>query len=139
MAITRYDPFRELEDLMGGMVLKPVRVRGEQGEVSIKIDASEDSEAYRITAEIPGVKREDINIAVDGNAVTISAEVRRDKEEKEGGRLLRSERYFGQVSRSFTLPTAVDETAAQAKYESGVLRLTLPKRDSSRYRKIMVT
>ena len=79
MANTRYDPWRELEDSMRGMVFQPVPVTGEQGEISIKLDASEDAEAYRITAEMPGVRKEDIRVAVEGDSVSITAEVRQEK------------------------------------------------------------
>ena len=139
MAITRYDPWRELEDSMRGMVFQPVRVAGEQGEISIKLDVSEDAEAYRITAEMPGVKKEDIRVSVEGDSVSIAAEMRQEKVEKQGERMLRRERYFGQLSRSFRLPQPVDESAADAKYADGVLTLTLPKRDASRFKKIIVT
>lgn len=139
MAIARYDPWRELEDTMRGMVFQPVRVTGEQGELSIKLDATEDAEAYRITAEMPGVKKEDIRVSVEGDAVSITAEIRQEKVEKQGERMLRRERYFGQLSRRFTLPQPVDESGAEAKYADGVLTLTLPKRDAARFKRIIVT
>jgi HSP20 family protein len=103
------------------------------------VDAAEDDKAYRISAEIPGVRKEDIKVSVVDNEVTISAEVKSQSEKKEGERIVHSERYYGAVSRSFTLPQAVDEEGAQAKYDNGVLTLTLPKRDNSRFRKIIVT
>jgi len=136
--VRRYDPFREMDELMRGLVFKPMLV-SEPELPSIKIDAKEDDKAYTIMAEIPGAKKEDIKLSVEGGAVTISAEVKREKEEKSGERVIRSERYFGQVSRSFTLPLAVDEAGAQAKYEDGVLKLTLPKRNDTRFKKIIVT
>ena len=136
--IRRYDPFREVDELMRGLVFKPMVVP-EPELPSIKIDAKEDEKAYTITADIPGAKKEDIKISVEGGGVTISAEVRKEKEEKSGERVIRSERYYGQVSRSFTLPQAVDEGGAQAKYEDGVLQLTLPKRNDTRFKKIIVT
>jgi HSP20 family protein len=136
--ITRYDPFRELDDMMRGLVFRPVRMPGPRIE-QIKVDAAEDDKAYRISAEIPGVRKEDIKVSVVDNEVTISAEVKSQSEKKEGERVVHSERYYGAVSRSFTLPQAVDEQGAQAKYENGVLTLTLPKRDNTRFRKIIVT
>jgi HSP20 family protein len=136
--IARYDPFRELDEMMQGLVFRPVRTAGPRIE-QIKVDATEDDKAYRISAEIPGVRREDIKVSVVDNEVTISAEVKRQSERKEGERVVHSERYYGAVSRSFTLPQAVDEDSAQAKYDDGVLTLTLPKRDNSRFRKIIVT
>jgi HSP20 family protein len=136
--ITRYDPFRELDEMMHGLVFRPVRVPEPRIE-QIKVDAAEDDKAYRISAEIPGVRKEDIKVSVVDNEVTISAEVKRQSEKKEGERVVHSERYYGAVSRAFTLPQAVDEEGAQAKYDNGVLTLTLPKRDNSRFRKIIVT
>ena len=136
--ITRYDPFRELDDMMRGLVFRPVRMAEPRIE-QIKVDATEDDKAYRISAEIPGVRKEDIKVSVVDNEVTISAEVKRQSEKKEGERVVHSERYYGAVSRSFTLPQAVDGDGAQAKYDNGVLTLTLPKRNDSRFRKIIVT
>jgi HSP20 family protein len=136
--ITRYDPFREMDEMMRGLVFRPVRVP-EPRIQQIKVDATEDDKAYRITAEVPGVRKEDIKVSVVDNEVTISAEVKSQSEKKEGERIVHSERYYGAVSRSFTLPQAVDEEGAQAKYDNGVLTLTLPKRDNSRFRKIIVT
>jgi HSP20 family protein len=136
--ITRYDPFRELDDMMRGLVFRPVRVPEPRIE-QIKVDAVEDDKSYRVSAEIPGVRKEDIKVSVVDNEVTISAEVKSQSEKKEGERVVHSERYYGAVARSFTLPQAVDEEGAQAKYENGVLTLTLPKRGNTRLRKIAVT
>jgi HSP20 family protein len=136
--IARYDPFRELDDMMRGLVFRPVRVPEPRIE-QIKVDAAEDDKSYRISAEIPGVRKEDIKVSVVDNEVTISAEVKSQSEKKEGERVVHSERYYGAVARSFTLPQAVDEEGAQAKYENGVLTLTLPKRGNARTRKLVVT
>jgi HSP20 family protein len=91
------------------------------------MDVKEDDNAYLVHAEIPGVKKEDIKVDVDGNMVSISAEVKQEKEEKKGERVIRSERYHGSVARSFRLAHDVDDSKAQAKYTDGVLELTLPK------------
>lgn len=136
--IARYDPFRELDDMMRGLVFRPVSVSEPRIE-QIKVDAAEGDKSYRISAEIPGVRKEDIKVSVVDNEVTISAEVRSQSEKKEGERVVHSERYYGAVARSFTLPQAVDEEGAQAKYEKGVLTLTLPKRGNARTRKLVVT
>ena len=94
----------------------------------IKIDLTEHGADYAVKAEIPGVRKEDIDVRIDGNLVTISAEVKKDKEEKKDGRVLRSEREYGYASRSFTLASAVDESKVDAKYSNGVLELMLPKK-----------
>lgn len=125
--IMRYNPADDaFDDLFRGFFMRPVRFEG-QPEVQVKIDVKEDDKAYTVHAEIPGVKKEDIHVTIDGNQVAISAEVKNEKEVKEGEKVLRSERYYGKVSRAFTLASDVDEASAQAKYKDGVLELTLPK------------
>jgi HSP20 family protein len=91
-----------------------------------------------VKAEIPGVKKEDIHVAIDGNEVSISAEVKKDKEEKKGETVVRSERYFGRWARSFTLAWEVDEAKADAKYVDGVLMLTLPKKGGTAVKELAV-
>jgi HSP20 family protein len=138
--ITRHDPFAEMDDFFKGFFLRPVRM--ELGETpslgQIKVDVSEDDQVYRIHAEIPGAKKEDIKVSVDNDVVSISAEVRRDAEQKEGSRVVRSERYYGTVSRAFSLGGEVDESKCNAKYQDGVLELVLPKKAGGRVRQIAV-
>ena len=116
-----------IDDLFRGFFMRPVRFEGQQ-DIQIKVEVSEDDKAYTVHAEIPGVKKEDIRVTVDGNQVAISAEVKNEKEVKEGSKVLRSERYYGTVSRSFALGQEVDDSAVVAKYVDGVLELNLPKR-----------
>jgi HSP20 family protein len=92
------------------------------------MDVSETPEAYTVKADIPGMKKEDIKVSIEGNQVSISAESRSEKEEKEGETVVRSERSYGRQSRSFTLGSEIDDAKANARYENGVLELTLPKR-----------
>lgn len=127
--ITRIDP---LEDLFRGFFVRPVDFNGSpQQAPSIKMDVREEGDNYLVHAELPGVKKEDIHVVVDGNQVSLSAEVKQEKESREGDRLLRSERYFGKVSRSFQLGQEIDDSKAIAKFNDGVLELTLPKRQAS--------
>jgi HSP20 family protein len=105
---------------------------------SIKMDVKEQGDNYLVHAELPGVKKEDIHVVVDGNQVSISAEVKQEKEVKEGDRVLRSERYFGKVSRSFQLGQEIDDSKAAAKFNEGVLELTLPKRAASPNKRLTV-
>jgi HSP20 family protein len=121
------DPF---EEVWKGFY-RPVRWTPET-EVTMKVDVEEDEKAYTIKAEIPGVKKEDISVSVDGNVVTIQAETKREKDVREGNKLLRSERYYGTLYRSFSMPMDVDEGKAEAKYAEGVLLLTLPKKASAK-------
>lgn len=123
--LTRLDPF---DDLFRGFFVRPVDVGNQPQTPSIKMDVKEDANAYLVHAELPGVRKEDIHVQVDGNQVSISAEIKQEKEIKEGERVLRSERYFGQVSRSFQLAQDVDDSKAAARFNDGVLELTLPKR-----------
>ena len=136
--ILRYNPADDaFDDLFRGFFMRPVRFEGQQ-EVQIKVDVSEDDKAYTVHAEIPGVKREDIHVTIDGDQVAISAEVKNEKEVKEGEKILRSERYYGKVSRAFTLGQDVDDAAAEAKYNNGVLELRLPKRTSAKSRRLNI-
>ena len=104
----------------------------------IRIDLSETDKDYTVKAEIPGVKKEDIDVRIDGNQVTISAEIKQDKEEKKDGRVLRSERRYGYASRSFMLDSDVDQGSADAKYSNGVLELKLPKKAQSAGKRLSV-
>ena len=104
----------------------------------IKIDVKEDDSAYTVHAEVPGVPKEDIHISIDGNVVSLRAEVRQHDEKKEGEKVLRSERYFGAVARSFQLPVDVDATQAKAKYDNGVLTLTLPKKQGNKTQRLTI-
>lgn len=117
--------------------MRPVKFAG-QSEIQIKIDVAEDQNAYTVHAEVPGVKKEDIQVTVDGAQVSISAEVKNEKEVKEGNRVLRNERYFGSVSRSFTLGQEIDDSAVSAKYVDGVLELVLPKRTVAKSKRIAI-
>jgi HSP20 family protein len=134
--IVRTDPFDlAFRDFFRNM-LRPTRLDLET-EPEVRLDLKETENAYMVHAEIPGVKKEDIEVSIDGNFVTIRAEVRREKEEK-GETMLRSERYYGAMTRSFTLATDVDEKAAVAKYTDGVLELTLPKKPGGKTRRLEV-
>ena len=103
-----------------------------------KIEVSEQKDSYKVHAELPGVKKEDIQLSVDGAQVTLTAEIKRDKEAIEGERVLHAERTYGKVTRSFTLPQEIDEAAVQAKFADGVLELTLPKKAAAARKQITI-
>lgn len=130
--IVRRDPFAmdELfDDLMRGYWVSPMRWPKELPEMqSIRMDMKEDERAYTVHAEMPGVSKEDIQVTIDGNTVSISAEVKKTSEEKEGEKVLRSERYYGQMARKFALGHEVEEASASATFKNGVLELVLPKK-----------
>jgi HSP20 family protein len=116
----------------------PMRFGNELEVPQIKIDVEEKDKNYIVRADIPGVKKEDINVRIDGNIVQIDAESRQEKDVKEKGKVLRSERYYGSVSRAFSLAHEVDESKAIAKYENGVLTLELPMSESSGAKRLSI-
>jgi HSP20 family protein len=124
--VISYDPRTDtgFDELFRGF-FKPVRLEGAPSPVTIKMDVIETDNGYLVHSEMPGVRKEDIDVAIEGNQVTITAEVKREWDKKEGDRLLRNERYFGNIYRSFTLPAELDESACEAKYDNGVLELKL--------------
>jgi HSP20 family protein len=146
--ITRFDPFEELarfrpladfDDFFKGFRLRPLGPLGDVDiEPRIKVDVSEADAAYTVKAEIPGVKKEDIRVAIDGNQVSIEAEIKKEKEEKKGEKVVRSERYHGKQSRSFTLGHDIDAGKAEAKYSDGVLELKLPKKSNGASKELKV-
>lgn len=140
--ISRFNPFQTssvdpFEDVFRGF-FRPVRIDGAP-DVQLKMDVKEDDKGYTVYAEIPGVKKDDIHVTIDGNQVSISAEVKQEKEVKEGEAVLRSERYFGKVSRSFSVASEIDESASQAKYDNGVLELVLPKKAASASKRLTIS
>jgi len=138
--VTRYDSFSDFDNLFKGFLVRPMRFDLEApGEMSLKVDVTRTDDTYTVKAEMPGVKKDDINVSIDGSQVTISGEVKREKEEKKGEEVVRSERYYGKVYRSFTLPQEVDEAKAIAKYADGVLNLTLPVKAKASSRKLAVS
>ncbi len=127
-----------LDELMRGFFVRPMNYEPASTPAQLRFDVTENENAYVVRAEIPGVKKEDIDVAIDGNQVEISAEVKNEKEAKEGSRVLRSERYFGKVYRAFTLGQDIDQSATQAKYADGILELTLPKKASTSAKRISI-
>ena len=145
--VTRFDPRADyfgnlVDDLFKGFLVRPVtysdRREGLEAVARVKVDVTERNGAYLVHAELPGVKKEDIQLSVDGAQVTLTAEIKREKEATEGERVLHAERAYGKVSRSFTLPQEIDEAAAQAKFADGVLELTLPKKAAAASKQITI-
>jgi len=137
--ITRYDPLGDLvDDFLGGFLVRPAGFAGELPARRMKVDVAEHNGDYKVVAELPGVKKEDIKVNIDGDEVSIIAEARLDKETKDGERLLHSERYVGKVSRAFRLAQEIDESRASAKYSDGVLELTLPKKAAATAKQLAI-
>ena len=121
-----FDDF--FRDVAPGFYIKPLHGDALPTPAQIKVDVKETGDAYTVQAEIPGVPKEDIQVAVDGNVVSLRAEIRQQDSTGQDEKTLRSERYYGAVSRSFQLASDIDQTQAKAKYDNGVLTLTLPKK-----------
>ncbi|MBI3529744.1 MAG: Hsp20/alpha crystallin family protein [Betaproteobacteria bacterium] len=136
--LTRYNPFDEsVDDLFRGFFLRPMASDNPPA-VQVRMDVAEDDGAYTVHAEIPGVKKEDINVTIDGNQVAITAEVKHNKQDKQGEKVLRSERFYGKAYRAFRLAQDVDEASAEAKYNEGVLVLRLPKKAVASAKKLSI-
>jgi HSP20 family protein len=132
-----YDPFAEVFPELFRGYLGPMKTP-EGKALEIKVDVKESATDYTVHAEMPGIAKDDIDVQIDGNRVSISGEVKRESEKKDGERVLRSERYFGSVARAFTLASEIDDTKAQASFENGVLTLVLPKRAVAGGRKLTI-
>lgn len=140
--ISRFDPFNSIvDDLFKGFLVRPVAYDASVVNAyapRLTVDVTEKDGAYVVTADLPGVKKEDIHVDIDGAQVTLTAEVKREKQVVEGERVLHSERSFGKVSRSFALPQELDEAKAEAKFRDGVLELTLPKKAAAARKAITI-
>ena len=121
-------PFADagFDELVRGF-FRPVRV-ARNGAASIRIDVIEKGDSYVVYAEVPGVAKDAIDVTIEGNTVTIAANVRRSADVADGERALRNERFAGPMVRTFVLPVELDEAASHAKVEAGVLELTLTKK-----------
>ena len=144
--LARWDPFRELapfssfpemERYFREFPLLPLSVGYETGP-TMRVDVTENEVGYKVEAEIPGMKKEDIAVSIDGNTVSITAEVKHEQDVKEGEKTLRSERYYGSMARMLTFPLDVNPATAVASYEGGVLTLTLPKAPGTEARRLPV-
>lgn len=140
--LTRFDPFGDVtslfDDLSKGALFRPFMGQMPEMPARIKIDVKEDEAAYTVHADIPGVRKEDIHVSLEGNQVTIASEVKKETEQKEGERVVHTERYIGKVMRSFTVGQEVDPAGATARYNDGVLELKLPKKTGASTKKLKV-
>lgn len=134
-----FDPFMpEPFDDSFRSLMRPWRLEVPEAAPRIRLDVAETDGQYAVKAEIPGVRKEDIDVRIDGNTVTISAEVKSEKEDKQGSRVIRRERQQGYASRSFTLACAVDDARAEASYQNGVLELKLPKKAAASSKRLAI-
>jgi HSP20 family protein len=139
--VTRFSPLEEaFENVFRGVpVWLPRRGVRALEPTQVRMDVSENDKEYVVLAEMPGVKKEEISVTIDDNEVTVSAEVKNEKDIKDGETVLCTERYYGKIQRVFSLEKEVDEAAAQAKYHDGVLELRLPKKTVAAAKRLAVS
>ena len=121
-----FDDF--FRDFAPGFYVRPLHGDALPTPAQIKVDVKESDALYTVQAELPGVPKEDIHVSLDANVVTLRAEVKQMDTKTSDEKVLRTERYFGKISRSFQLGQEIDEAAASAKFNDGVLELNLPKK-----------
>ena len=129
MNITRWEPFREAEEMFrqySPFFSRALRRNGESGEWTPVADITETDKEYVIKAELPEVKKEDVKVTLDEGVITISGERRQEKEQKDENEI-RIERFYGTFSRSFSLPANIDPKSVRAESKDGVLRVRIPK------------
>jgi HSP20 family protein len=138
--ITRFSPLEDaVENMFRGVPMwLPLPDTRAPAPTQFRMDVTENDKEYQVLAELPGVKKDEISITINGNQVSVSAEVKHEKDVKDGGTVLRAERYFGKIQRAFALGQEVDEATAQAKYNDGVLELTLPKKAAAATKRLEV-
>ena len=135
--LARFDPFWDIDDIVNRFMMRPLLREGAGPQ--IKMDLKESDGKYLVNAEIPGVNKDDIHVSIEGNRVSISAESKEEKETREGERVIRSERSYGMAQRSFSLTDEVDQSKVEAKYNNGVLELTLPKKPGALRKEISIS
>jgi len=131
-----FDDF--FRDMSPGFFIKPLHGEPLPSPGQIRMDVKEGDDAYTVSAEIPGVRKEDIHVTIEGGMVMVRAEVKQQDTQTKDEKVLRSERYFGSVSRAISLPENVDQSQAKAKYDNGVLTLTLPKKQGGGTQKLRI-
>jgi len=137
--ITRGGLFDDFfRDVAPSFYVRPLHGDPLPAPAQIKIDVKETERAYTVQAEMPGVPKEDIQVSLDGNMVTLRAEVKQQDAQTKDDKVLRSERYFGSVSRSFQLPQDIDQGESRAKFDNGVLTLTLPKKVGGKTQRLSI-
>lgn len=139
--VVHRDPF---EDFFRGFFVRPVDMGGAgtghplADAPALRVDIREDAENYHFQAELPGVAKDDIQVQVDGAVVTLSAERKPSWEKRDSDRVLRTERHYGKLSRSFQLAEEIDDSMASARYQDGVLTLRLPKKAAPTAKRLTV-
>ena len=137
--LTRFDPFRELEMFTPWTRFRRWMSELPAAEPLMKLDVNENDKAFTVKVDLPGVKKEDITVEVEGNQVSITAETKKETEQKEGDTVIHTERYYGRQARTFMLSSEIDRNAVEAKFADGVLSLTLPKTEAAKVQRIAIS
>lgn len=135
--LSRLDTFSDFDDLLRGLGARTPLAREYERAMDMRLDVNEDDKAYTVNVDMPGVKKDDIDISIERSQVTVRAEVKREASRGKGKELHR-ERYEGQAYRSFTLPAEIDSNSATATYDGGVLTLILPKKADTAARRLPI-
>lgn len=136
-AQTRFDPITDFDELVRGLALRPLMRDLDTAAAEMRMDVQEDDKAFLVSLDIPGANKDDIDVTVEGNQVTVQAEVKSEQTHHDSKHLY-TERYAGRSFRSFVLPQDVDRERCDAQYENGVLMLTLPKKAGSQPRRLAI-
>ncbi len=138
-ALTQFERLDEMFPDVFRRLIRPTLLNVEP-QREMRLDVTENDKGYEVRAEVPGAAKEDIRVTIDRNFVSITAEIKQEKEEKfgTGSRSLVCEIYRGSTTRSFSLAQEVDDKAAIAKYENGILMLSLPKRSEGASRTLNI-
>lgn len=143
-SVSIYDPFADVFPTLFRGLLDDGRLsagagNGARQPAGFRVDVRETADSYLVHADLPGVNKEQIHVEIDGNQVTIRAEAKQQVEQKEGQRVLRAERFVGQFARSFVLGSELDEDKSVARYENGVLEVTLPKKQQPAAKRLTIS
>lgn len=123
--LTRFNSL--FDDTFLNDFFRPLATRS-NGDKVAAIDVHETDEAYKVNVDMPGVKKEDIQIALDNGVLTVKGETRKEDKEEKDGKLIRQERHVGQFIRQLSVGSDVDAAGVKATFDNGVLAITLPKK-----------
>lgn len=135
----RLERLFDVDDMMRGVGLRSPLAREYERTLDMRIDVNEEDERFVVNVDMPGVRKEDIDVSIEGNQVSVRAEVRREESRGKPGKEIYNERFRGEAFRSFSLPTEIDSAGAKAAYDGGVLTLELPKKTGGASKRVQVS
>lgn len=136
--LTQFTKPAQFDDLLRNFLWRPVGFLGAENDLVIRTDVTEDDKAYFVNAELPGVKKDDIEVTINGRQLSIKAEVKHEKEQRKGEKVVHSERYHGEVFRSFTFDQEANAAETEANFENGILHLRIPKVSGTQSKRIKI-